>query len=534
MSNSSPAHSSHLNVLPDGWRGSTRLNSTINTYSDVAHRVKLKLGYPKIAVELTDEQFAAFIDEAVELFTQYAGYTEEHIVWCTTQYQRGLGLRLDRIFNYQCYPTPGLHQATTYEITSTTTTEISSLTVTALVSSVPTLTGGNICLTYDPSDVWSFDVCSMDQVSLSAAVYSETTVCETTALITASNGVATIYSADYAALAASACPPPLSAYWGCGVDVSNATWIHITGLPPCTLLGDNPIAFNNGKYVTISLCNTALDTRGPVIATVAFKIGDRTPTEILDTTYDISANTGGGFKVCFDAGQCVPYMSSWGTVNATFSAVSTTNNYGYTCKVIPDLADANLDHVRKVVQVRSVDRGGTFGGIGENYLYGMDYALAQNLWGGTQTSLSLNNRGFDFITYELLAQFIEMGRRMLARPYTWIFNPDTQYLRLSPEPRTPTTSGCLQCKEECFVMTCYIERPIAYVIKERWVLDYVLASVMVALGHVRGKFGNITLFGGGTINASDVMTQGLELREKLREELLNGVGTVPPPLFLMG
>ena len=517
-------------TIPTGWTGSTYLNSVIKSYDDVAYRVKVQLGFPKVDVEIADEQMASFINQALELYTRYAGYTEEFVMWNTTQYEKGLGLNLDRIINYDKYQ-PAIHTTTSYEVTSTsaTATEIDS--VVSLISSTNFPSGGGqICITYDPSDVWTFDVCTAQRVSISATSHAETTVCETTAFLAANNGVVTIYSEQYATLEGEVCAPPLSSYWGCDVDISAANVVEISGLPPCTLLGDNAIATNTGKVVSLSICNTAIDTQGPVLVNVKFKTSEWFPTELVDT-YDFKP-TSGGFKVYIPTTDCVPQMSHWGSASATFFSVETDDEYGYVASCVPDLADPDLGDVRKVLNVHGLDKHGTFGGLGENYLHGMDYAIASNLWGGMNASVNMQQNGFDLVTYELLGQYIKLAKRMLSKSTQYTFNKDTQYLKLNPEPKVASTgySG----PDSFFVISCYVEKPIAHLLKERWVLDYVLANTMISLGHIRGKFGQVTLFGGGTINASDVMTQGLELKTKLEAELLNGYGDSPPPLFLLG
>ena len=46
-------------------------------------------------------------------------------------------------------------------------------------------------------------------------------------------------------------------------------------------------------------------------------------------------------------------------------------------------------------------------------------------------------------------------------------------------------------------------------------------------------FSGVILFGGGQVNPTDLMTQGLEEKTKLEEELMNGYGEAEPPVFFI-
>ena len=56
------------------------------------------------------------------------------------------------------------------------------------------------------------------------------------------------------------------------------------------------------------------------------------------------------------------------------------------------------------------------------------------------------------------------------------------------------------------------------------------------MGQVRGKFGGMVMFGGGTLNATDVLSQGLKEKEELEKQLVTGSGFVDsePPKFFIG
>ena len=60
----------------------------------------------------------------------------------------------------------------------------------------------------------------------------------------------------------------------------------------------------------------------------------------------------------------------------------------------------------------------------------------------------------------------------------------------------------------------------------------------MTVSNIRGKYGSVTLFGGGSINSTDLMTQGLSEKDKLEEQMLTGAspgqGDADPTTFFVG
>ena len=81
-----------------GNHGSTFVNSKIKAYSDLIDRVKRAFGWPVIEVDMCDENIAEFIDQAIEVYTKYAGYTEEFLVFDSAWYKPGVGIPMDKLF----------------------------------------------------------------------------------------------------------------------------------------------------------------------------------------------------------------------------------------------------------------------------------------------------------------------------------------------------------------------------------------------------------------------------------------------------
>lgn len=76
---------------------STALNSRIDTYPKLATRILRQLGCPVIQLEASRDMVMEYIAEAVELYTKYAGYTEEYLLFDTRIYRRGFGIKLDEV-----------------------------------------------------------------------------------------------------------------------------------------------------------------------------------------------------------------------------------------------------------------------------------------------------------------------------------------------------------------------------------------------------------------------------------------------------
>ena len=78
---------------------STNLNNKIQSYDRLGQRICRALGAPLINIEIHADQLNEFIGIACEMFTRYAGYTQEYLVFDSNLYERGKGLRLDVLFS---------------------------------------------------------------------------------------------------------------------------------------------------------------------------------------------------------------------------------------------------------------------------------------------------------------------------------------------------------------------------------------------------------------------------------------------------
>ena len=77
---------------------STNLSSKIECFQELGARVMRMLGHPIINVEIHPDQLHDAIAMSCEMFTRYAGYTKEFLIFDSRLYERDKGLRLDHLF----------------------------------------------------------------------------------------------------------------------------------------------------------------------------------------------------------------------------------------------------------------------------------------------------------------------------------------------------------------------------------------------------------------------------------------------------
>jgi hypothetical protein len=208
-----------------------------------------------------------------------------------------------------------------------------------------------------------------------------------------------------------------------------------------------------------------------------------------------------------------PYVYQVGGINDG-SIIQTLNSYDYMVK-----------DYRKVVAVLDFEEGSS---TGVNTLFTIEQTLAQQ----TYFSYAMGNYGFDLISWTVLKNWLETREKVLALRRDILFDDRTQYLRIMPQPGQGSST------QFWGVLTCYVERPLKDIVKEPWVFQYALALTKIAIGNIRGKFSNVGLFGGGSINYNDILTQGLSEKEKLEERLYTGAtpgfGDSEPVDFFIG
>ena len=82
-------------TLPVSSFYSTNLNPRVKTYETLSTRIAHSLGYPHINVEAHQNQVFEMIAIACEMFSKFAGYTKEYLVFDSKHYVAGQGLKVD-------------------------------------------------------------------------------------------------------------------------------------------------------------------------------------------------------------------------------------------------------------------------------------------------------------------------------------------------------------------------------------------------------------------------------------------------------
>ena len=274
----------------------------------------------------------------------------------------------------------------------------------------------------------------------------------------------------------------------------------------------------NATYIATSALSSSEFTTSSALSTVFPAGANLSANDIIDGTIydrivqDIPALSG------FFITQPVRSFSIQGSVSAADSPhvdTSYFNSYDY------DVMD-----YRKVVAVQDFEEGSS---SGINTLFTIEQTMAQQ----TYFSYAMGSYGFDLISWYILKDWMEMREKLLATERSYTFDDRTQLLRMYPQPR----SGSGSSARFYGVVMCQVERPIRDVIKEHWVYQYSLALTKITVANIRGKYGSVTLFGGGSLNSGDLMTQGLGEKEKLETMLYEGapgLGDAEPPMFFVG
>lgn len=204
------------------------------------------------------------------------------------------------------------------------------------------------------------------------------------------------------------------------------------------------------------------------------------------------------------------------TLNPELSAMDSTFQSGW---------DVDLESYRKVIDVTSFTVG-TNSGV--NTLFTIEQSLAQQM----HFAYSLGSKAFDVITWHVLKDWLKTREKLFAMQPYFRFDGRTQVLRITPDPGISNVQGS---SKYWAVLNCRLERPIKDLVKERWVMEYAKALVKINIANTRGKFGSTQLFGSGTLQYQELMTQGTTEKKELEDQLLNTrQEDQEPPGFFMG
>lgn len=250
-----------------------------------------------------------------------------------------------------------------------------------------------------------------------------------------------------------------------------------------------------------------------------------TTTAVTSTQFTSSSSLSSLYKEGIFKNQILE-LSAYNNIvsyNNSLSSSFTISNSN-TAKFVNSF-DYDIMDYRKVISIIDFEEGST---SGVNTLFTIEQTLAQQ----TYFSYAMGNYGFDLISWYVLKNWLKDREKLLAQRRHITFDERTQMLTMYPPPRTPGSGSRFYG-----IIACYVERPLKDIIKEPWVYQYALALTKISVGSVRGKFNNMNLIGGGSLNFSDLLSQGLEEKKNLEEQLYTGApgfGDAAPPMFFVG
>ena len=187
--------------------------------------------------------------------------------------------------------------------------------------------------------------------------------------------------------------------------------------------------------------------------------------------------------------------------------------------VVPGM-DIDAGARRKVMNVFTVQPGDN---SGINTLFTIEQTIAQQAYFGHL----LGNVGFDLITFDVLKMWLKTREKVLAlKPY-FRFYPENQILRITPEPDLRSTPYF-------GIVGAYVQKPIRELVSQIWIYKYTMAQIKITMGHIRGKYGGTGVFGGQTVNYTDLMSQGLKEIDELEKELKTDLIDREPIPFFVG
>jgi hypothetical protein len=148
-------------------------------------------------------------------------------------------------------------------------------------------------------------------------------------------------------------------------------------------------------------------------------------------------------------------------------------------------------------------------------------SYSTNMWTNLNTLFTVENMmihkwGFnlntpDMLTFQSIYNWLDFFKTMYGRQYVGDINEKARTIRITPMP----------AHEGGIFLAVYAKRPESDILGYSWVQRMVYARALQQVGFNRGKFANMVLPGGATINYELFYQRGVELENQLMEELYN-------------
>ena len=192
-----------------------------------------------------------------------------------------------------------------------------------------------------------------------------------------------------------------------------------------------------------------------------------------------------------------------------YSRIASMEQDYYAVDLSGYIEDVGVQLPSNVAGIFTFDDQIVFSGNGSNV--NMLFSIPNMMWNAGLIPNFAMGKGGGWTTYELAMESLKLTKKMTGGGFQFEYSPRSKTLKLFPDPIKEKVGGVI-------VVGCHIIRPEEQMYGEQWVKRMTLAQTKIILGQVRGKFSNVQLVGGGSIN-DDIKSEGIQERDQLREEL---------------
>lgn len=463
---------SQCDITPISAFQSTNLSNKITSFNRLSERILRSLGYPFINVEVHRDQLYENISIACEMFTKFAGYTREYILFNSSLYERDIGIRLDTLVTLK--GSSALDQARGKTSNSQFTNYVPQQTLVYIANSdIPgKYFAGSTTLS----------------AALSAGVFVNEIFDETTYnnIISSTGDVLITGAGDLSAN---------------GVYTLSAGGTYI----------DRVYANSNGYIINQSFILS--NTLAPLYENNSNN--NLYPWSISDWTVDEGQEPAPtSSQISFSSKFTPSYKREITQLGSIVSSTKYNNSFDY------DVMD-----YRKVIAITDFEQGST---TGINTLFTIEQTLAQQ----TYFSYAMGNYGFDLISWYVLKDWLNNREKLLAIKPSYDFNDRTQLMRIYPQPKAGESTSQYYGVISCYVekpLRDVIQEQWVYQ------YSLALTKIVLARVRGKYQ-GTTLFGGGSVNAdmLSEGLAEKEKLEQQLYEGATPGLGDNEPPLFFVG